>query len=103
MSLWAGTGVAALGLVVVAWLVVSFSEPTPRRAVVEWLGATGLYLALASLFAHLVAQAWEEDSTVALVGFGFLLFLFVTGGLVSLVHMLLSLRGPSKEQQSATN
>ena len=39
-------GYAGAGLVVIAWLVVSFTAPSPKRAVVEWLGACGLYLAL---------------------------------------------------------
>ncbi len=102
-SPWAITGWGAVAVVVLAWLAVSFSAPSPRRALVEWLGATGLYLALASLFAHLAARAWREDSSVALVAFGFLLFLFSAGGLVSLVQLLLSLRGPAQERQSTTN
>jgi hypothetical protein len=103
MPPWEITGYAAVAVGVLAWLVVSFSEPTPRRAVVEWLGATSLYVALASLFAHLVNDAWQEESGVRLVAFGFLLFLFTSGGVVSLVQMLLALRGPARERQSAVN
>ena len=35
-------GVAALAVVVVGWLVVSFSSPGPRRVLVEWISATAL-------------------------------------------------------------
>ncbi len=40
------TGYLGLGVLVVAWLVVSFCQPGPRRVVVEWLGACGMYVAL---------------------------------------------------------
>ena len=40
-------------------------------------------LALASLFTHLCRRAWEADSTLALVAFGFLLAVFVSGFVVS--------------------
>jgi hypothetical protein len=82
-------------LVLAAWLVVSFSTPGNRRAVVEWLGACGLYLALVSLFTNLSLLAREAGSTVALVGFCFLLALFGSGLVVSLVQALLAIRGPS--------
>ena len=94
------TGIAMVGyagaaLVVLAWLVVSFSAPGPRRAVVEWLGACGLYLALVALFTNLSLRAQESGSTAALVAFGFLLALFSSGLVVSLVQTLLAVRGPS--------
>jgi protein-S-isoprenylcysteine O-methyltransferase Ste14 len=40
-----------IGVVVVllAWLVVSFVPPSNRRAIIEWFGASGLYLALVGL------------------------------------------------------
>src|SRR5437870_8087026 len=82
-------------LVVLAWLVVSFTTPSSRRAVVEWLGACGLYLALVSLFTNLSLLARESGSTAALVGFGCLIALFGSGLVVSLVQTLLAFRGPS--------
>ena len=103
MSLYAIVGFAALAFVVVGWLVISFSAPSPRRVVIEWLAASGLYVALCALFASLSHRAWEQDSTFALVAFGFLLVVFAGGCLVSLANALLSMRGPVREQQSATN
>jgi len=88
-------GYAGAGLVVIAWLVVSFTAPSPKRAVVEWLGACGLYLALVALFTNLSLRAQESGSTAALVAFGFLLALFGSGLVVSLVQTLLAFRGPS--------
>jgi hypothetical protein len=103
LSPYAIVGIAALSVVVAGWLIVSFTAPSPRRAVIEWLSATALYLALCALFAHLCHRAWTQDSTFALVAFGFLLVVFVSGGIVSLTNALLSLRGSAREQQSATN
>ena len=83
-------------LLLLMWLVVSFSKPGHRRAIVEWLGACGLYLALVSLFTNLSMLARESGSTVALVGFCFLLALFGSGLVVSFVQTLLAFRGPSE-------
>ena len=55
------------------------TPPSPKRAVVEWLGACGLYLALVALFTNLSLRAQESGSTAALVAFGFLLALFGSG------------------------
>ena len=86
-----GVGVA---LAVIAWLFVSFAAPSPKRTVVEWIGACGLYLALVSLFTRLSMRASESGSTAALVAFGFLLALFGSGLVVSLVQTALALRSP---------
>jgi hypothetical protein len=88
-------GYAGAGLVVIAWLVVSFTAPSQKRAVVEWIGACGLYLALVALFTNLSLRAQESGSTAAMVAFGFLLALFGSGLVVSFVQAMLALRGPS--------
>jgi hypothetical protein len=88
-------GRIGMAVVVIAWLVVSFAPPTNRRAIVEWLGACGLYLALVGLFSNLAMMAQEKGSKTALVGFGFLLALFSSGLVVSVVQTALALRGPS--------
>jgi uncharacterized membrane protein len=88
-------GYVGVALVVIAWLFVSFAAPSPRRTVVEWFGVCGLYLALVSLFTNLSLRAQASGSTAALVAFGFLLALFGSGLVVSLVQTLLAVRGPS--------
>ena len=93
-------GFGAVALVVVLWLVISFSESSPRRDVLEWLAATCLFLALAMLFLNLVLEA---ESTLARVAFGFLEFLFAAGCIVSLVNVFRAGRGPGKAQVSTTN
>jgi hypothetical protein len=100
MSWIATVGFGALGVLVVGWLLVSFSEPGPRRARLEWLSATALFLALVSLFANLVAGA---ESRLGAVGFSFLLALFCSGLVVSAVQTVLSLRGERKAESSATH
>lgn len=96
-------GYSGLALLIVTWLVVSFSQPGPRRAVFEWLGAFGLYVALLSLFVNLLGRALANDSLVGMIAFGFLTVMFSLGLVLSLVQMLGSLRGPAKTVSSATN
>ncbi|TDJ11768.1 MAG: hypothetical protein E2O66_08860 [Deltaproteobacteria bacterium] len=96
-------GFSAIGLVVVLWLVISFSEASPRRTVLEWLAATGIYVALSMLFLNLILTAVGNDNTVALVAFGFLGAIFCSGFFVSLVHLVESLRGSDSGGASTTN
>jgi hypothetical protein len=88
-------GRIGLVVVVLAWLAVSFASPSQRRVIVEWVGTCGLYLVLVGLFSNLLLRAQEEGSTIALVVFGFLLALFASGLVVSVVQALLAVRGPS--------
>ena len=96
-------GFSGLSVLVVAWLVVSFSQPSPRRTSIEWIGACGMYLALLMFFVHLAQRAQEAESTVALIAFGFLVMLFGSGLVVSLVNFARSFRSRSIEEASATN
>lgn len=98
-------GVGAVVVVAIGWLIVSFSPPSPRREVVEWLSAAGLYAALLMLFVNLLLRAWSAGSTAGLIAFGFLALLFAGGALVSLVQTVLALREPRKTQitTGATN
>ena len=96
-------GYAGLGLLVIAWLVVSFTGESQRRTIVEWLGTCGMYLALLCLFAGLSQRAQQDGSTAALAAFGFLVALFGSGLVVSLVQTLLALRGPVGASGSATH
>lgn len=98
-------GWTAVGVLVLLWLVISFSAPGPRRATLEWLGASALYVALSTLFLNLVLRAREGGNTFALVAFGFLLVIFLGGLVVSLVNTLRSMggRADSKSQVHATH
>jgi hypothetical protein len=97
-------GFSGLGVLVIGWLVVSFSEPGPRRERVEWLAACGMYAALLSLFVHLTLNAYDRDSVVAMLAFGFLVLFFTSGFFICLNQTITSLRGRStKGAQSTTN
>lgn len=99
-------GFAALGVLVLLWLVISFSARGARREALEWLAAFCLYVSLCMFFLNLVRNAVEAGNTLALVAFGFLGVVFVCGGCVSLVNVVRCLgrsSGPSKAQASATN
>lgn len=93
-------GFGALGVLVLLWLVISFSAPSPRRTALEWLAATTLYVSLSMLFLNLVLRARAGDSTVGLVAFGFLLVVFGSGFFVSLYNTLRALGGG--QQAAAT-
>ena len=96
-------GGCALAVLVVGWLVVSFSEPGRNRTVVEWLSATAIYAVLFLLFVHLVREAIEDGSTVGLVAFGFLCVLFAGGLVVSLYQTIAASKGDDDSGASATN
>ncbi len=96
-------GGCALAVLVVGWLVVSFSAPGRKRTVIEWISATAIYGVLLVLFVHLVRDAIEDDSAVRLVAFGFLCLLFAGGLLVSLYQTIASSKGPRDSGSSATN
>jgi ascorbate-specific PTS system EIIC-type component UlaA len=88
---------------VIAWLVVSFTQPGPRRAVIEWVGATAMYVALLSLFGHLLRRSLEQESIVGMIAFGFLVVFFGVGLVLCLVQTASSLRRPHGPVSSATN
>jgi hypothetical protein len=101
------SGVALVGwsagaLLVALWLVVSFMAPSRRREIVEWVAATSMYVALLMLFTYLVQDARADQSTVRLVGFGFLWLVFAGGCLVSAVNTLRSLRGAARAPVQGT-
>ncbi len=86
-------GFGAFGVVLLLWLVISFREPGPGRSLLEWLGATHLYVALGALFLTLVLDARADGSTLRQIAFGFLLLVFGLGFCVSLVNTLRAIGG----------
>ncbi len=98
-------GFGALGVLVLLWLVISFTARSPRREVLEWIAAFSLYVSLCMLFLNLSLRAHEGDNTFALVAFAFLLLIFVCGGCVSLwnVFRAIARSAPPSAPSSATN
>jgi len=91
-------GWGAVAVLVAGWLVVSFSGPGPRRAVIEWVSASAMYLALTMLFSSLIVKAWNSGNHFALVAFGFLGVMFVSGLCVSLFNTLRAARGHTESK-----
>jgi len=103
MSMLSSVGFSALALIVVGWLVISFTAPSPRRTILEWLSSCALYVALLSLFVNLVLRAQQDVHNFAAVALGFLVALFGTGLLIALVQLVRSFGGPRKAEASATH
>lgn len=103
MSTIAVIGYTAVGLVVAGWLFVSFGKPGRTRTGVAWAGTSALYVALLSLFTHLLTRALDQDSTLGTVAFGFLVAFFASGLLVSLWRLFGVLRGGGEAGSSATH
>ncbi|CAG1002381.1 hypothetical protein MYXO_03125 [Myxococcaceae bacterium] len=77
--------IASAAVLVVGWLSVSFSKQGRLRSVLEWVSAVAMYSAIGSIMFRLLHRFWIEDR-IALVGlFGFLVLVFGSGLLVSLV------------------
>ncbi len=97
-------GIAALSVLGLAWLFVSFTKPNRARAVVEWLAATAMYAALISLFVSLSLRAYADDFLLGIVAFGFLLAVFGIGAVISVVRLFQALAGgPGGGDSGATN
>ena len=69
-------GIGVVAVLVIGWLVVSFSEPSPRRVSIEWISASAIFVGLLTLFVYLALRAHEAGSTFALVAFLFLCVFF---------------------------
>jgi fucose 4-O-acetylase-like acetyltransferase len=102
MSGLAVFGYSAAGVMVAAWLFVSFGRQT-SRSLVAWIGASALYVALLSLFVNLVMRARESDSTVGLIAFGFLVAFFSVGLVLCLWRTIRQARGGGGSESGATH
>jgi hypothetical protein len=103
LSVPALIGFTAVALVVIGWLVVSFTAPGRRRTAIEWTAATCLYVALLSLFVNLLLRARADDSLVGLIAFGFLCVMFGGGLVVSAFQTVQSVRSDKSANASTTN
>jgi len=104
LHLYATIAACAAAVVVVAWLAVSFMSPGTQRRKIEWVGATGLFVALLALFVNLLRRAIATDSEAGMIAFGFLTFMFSCSLLVSMVRTVGALRGrTSSSKSSATH
>jgi len=88
-------------ILVIGWLVVSFSPPSPRRTIVEWLCTTAMYAAILAIFVSLALRAHASDNHFVLAGIGLLCALFGGGLLVSTWKTIAALRGKQGTEHSA--
>ncbi len=103
MSSVAMVGWSAVGVLVLGLLVVTFSAPSPRRTVIEWLSACSMSVALISLFTSFVLRAQAADNTLAMVAFGALGVMFCCGLLVSAYQMVSAMGGGGSQTVDATH
>jgi hypothetical protein len=97
VAIGAGT-VLALG-----WLWVSFQAPGRKRSVVEWTSALAMYLLLLMLMAAQFHRFWDDGRWVMMTTFGFLVFLFGSGFIVTFVLLLRELVGKKSAGTDATH
>jgi hypothetical protein len=95
--------IAAGGVLVIGWLVVSFTPPSRNRTIVEWLSATAMYAAILAIFVSLMLRAHASGHVFAAWAIGLLCVLFGGGLLVSAWKTVTALGGGKKTQRSATN
>jgi hypothetical protein len=91
------------GVLVIGWLVVSFTPQSPNRTVIEWLSVTAMYAAILAIFVSLALRAHASGHVFAVWAIGLLCVLFGGGMLVSAWKTLVALSGEKKTQSSATN
>jgi hypothetical protein len=95
--------IAAGGVLVIGWLVVSFTPPSRNRTIVEWLSATAMYAAILAIFVSLMLRAHASGHVFAAWAIGLLCVLFGGGLLVSAWKTVAAFGGDKKTQRSATN
>jgi len=95
--------IVAGGVLVIGWLVISFTPPSRKRTVIEWLSATAMYAAILTIFVSLALRAHASGHVFAAWAIGLLCVLFGGGLVVSAWKTMAALGAEKKTQSSATN
>jgi len=90
-------------LLVIGWLIVSFSRPSRSRLIIEWLSATAMYVAILTIFVRLTLKAHATGNVFATGAIGLLCVLFGGGLLVSAWKALAAFGGEKKDTGFHTN
>ena len=90
-------------VLVIGWLVVSFSPPSRNRTIIEWLSATAMFAAILTIFVSLALRAHASGHVFAAWAIGLLCVLFGGGLLVSAWKTVAAFGGDKKIQGSTTN
>jgi hypothetical protein len=84
---------AAVAVVVVCWLAVSFLRPGAGRRKVEWIGATALFVALLCFFLNMLRRSIASDNELGMIAFGILSVMFTCSLVLSSVRTIQALTG----------
>ena len=103
LSVFQITWIVAGGVLVIGWLVVSFTPPSRNRTIVEWLSATAMYAAILAIFVSLMLRVHASGHVFAAWAIGLLCVLFGGGLLVSAWKTVTAFGGDKKSQGSTTN
>jgi len=90
-------------VLVIGWLIISFTPPSRNRTIIEWLSTTAMYAAILTIFVSLALRAHASGYTFAVWAIGLLCVLFGGGLLVSAWKTVVALGAEKKVQHSATN
>ena len=103
LSIFKMIWIASGSILVISWLVISFTPPSRNRTIIEWLSATAMYAAILTIFVSLALRAHASGHVFAAWAIGLLCVLFGGGLLVSAWKTVTALGGGKKTQRSATN
>jgi len=95
--------IASGSVLVIGWLLVSFSPPSRNRTAIEWLSATAMYVAILTIFVSLALRAHASGHVFGAWAIGAICVLFAGGLLVSAWKTVTTLGGEKKTQSSTTN
>jgi hypothetical protein len=95
--------IVAGGVLVIGWLVISFTPSSRNRTIIEWLSATAMYAAILAIFVSLALRAHASGYVFAAWAIGLLCVLFGGGLLVSAWKTVAAFGGDKKIQGSTTN
>jgi hypothetical protein len=95
--------IASGSVLVIGWLIVSFTPPSRNRTIIEWLSAAAMYAAILTIFVSLALRAHASGHTFAVWAIGLLCVLFGGGLLVSAWKTVVALGAEKKIQHSTTN
>ena len=103
LSVFQVTWIISGSVLVIGWLVISFTPPSRNRTIVEWLSATAMYAAILAIFVSLMLRAHASGHVFAAWAIGLLCVLFGGGLLVSAWKTVATFGSDKKIQGSTTN
>jgi hypothetical protein len=103
LSIFSIIAMAAGSVVVIGWLIVSFTPPSQSRTIIEWLSTTAMYAVILTIFVSLVLRLHASGHVFGAWALGALCVLFGGGLLVSAWKAVVAIGGEKKVEDSATN